>query len=279
MKKLIKPTIGCKKENLIKYLTFKKKPKNEIDFGLLKKKYIRYYFKCKLCGHLLASHKKELFDNLYENIYFESTYKSNDHLLKTFNKISKLPKTKSDNFHRIQRIKKMTKIFFGAKKISVLDVGSGTGIFPLKIMSKMHEVSSIEPNKVCANFIKIKSKSKIKVFNADFLKLSIKKLKKYNLITFNKALEHVEKPLIFLNKSIKLLKKVNLIYVEVPDVLAIHDKKEGKEREEFGLGHHHVFSKKSLENLFKISKINLISIESIREPSGKYTLYAFGSKK
>ena len=76
MSKLINPSIGCKKKNLKKSITFNKKPKNEIDFGLLKKKYIRYYFKCKVCGHLLASHEKYLFDKLYDKIYFESTYKS-----------------------------------------------------------------------------------------------------------------------------------------------------------------------------------------------------------
>ena len=279
MRHLINPTIGCKKKNQFKYLTYKKKPKNEVDFGLLKRRYLRFYYKCNLCGHLVARHKKELFDQLYDKIYFESTYKSKKQLSKIFTKISKLPKSKSDNFHRVKRIKKMIKILFKKQKISILDIGSGTGIFPIKIMSKMYDVTSIEPSKACTDFIKKKSNLKIKVFNSDFLKIKINKLKKYNLITFNKVLEHVEQPLIFLKKSLKLLKKDNLIYVEVPDIKAIHDKKEGKEREEFGLGHHHVFSKKSLENVFKISKINLISIESIRETSGKYTVYAFGSKK
>ena len=65
----------------------------------------------------------------------------------------------------------------------------------------------------------------------------------------------------------------------MPDVDAINDKKEGKFREEFGLGHHHVFSLKSLKNTFKISKIKLVEMKRIREPSGKYTLFAFGEKR
>ena len=279
MTQLIKPTIGCKKRNQFKYLTFKKKPKNEIDFGLLRDKYLRYYYKCKICGHLVASHKKDLFNDLYDKIYFESTYKSKKQLSKIFNKISKLPKSKSDNFNRVIRIKDMINNFFNKEKITILDIGSGTGIFPIKMINKNCKISAIEPSKVCADFITEKSKSKIKVFNADFLKLKMERLDKYNLITFNKVLEHVEKPILFLKKSLKLLKKKNLIYIEVPDINAIKDKKEGKEREEFGLGHHHVFSIKSLQNLFKFSKINLIKIKRIREPSGKYTLYAFGSKK
>ena len=279
MEKEIKPTIGCKQENLFKYLIFNKKPKNEIDFGFSNKKYLRYYYKCKLCGHLTAKHKKYFFDKLYEDLYFESTYKTLTELNKTINKIKKLPSFKSDNYHRIKRIKKRIRLTFKKEKVDILDVGSGIGIFPIKMINTKFNISAIEPGKISASFIKMKSKSKIKVINGDFLEIKINKLKKYNLITFNKVLEHVEKPRAFLNKSLKLLKDKNLIYVEVPDANAIHDKKEGKEREEFGLGHHHVFTIKSLRNIFELSKIKLICIDRIREPSGKYTLYAFGMKK
>ena len=79
-----------------------------------------------------------------------------------------------------------------------------------------------------------------------------------------------------MKKAIKFLKKPNIIYIEVPDVNAIKDKKEGKNREEFALGHHHVFSKKSLYNLFVSCNLKVVKIKSIREPSGKYTLYGFG---
>ena len=83
--------------------------------------------------------------------------------------------------------------------------------------------------------------------------LPMPSVKKFDLVTFNKVLEHVEDHIFFLKKSIKLLKK-NLIYVEVPSVSAMNDK-QGKEREELHLTHHHVFSKQSLENIFQFSKI------------------------
>ena len=57
MSVFIEPTINCNKKNLFKYLTFKKKPKNEISFGLSKKQYLRYYYRCSECGHLIAMHK------------------------------------------------------------------------------------------------------------------------------------------------------------------------------------------------------------------------------
>ena len=70
MSTFIEPSIGCKKKNLIKYLTFKKKPKNEVSFGLTKKQYLRYYYRCKECGHLIAKHKKSFTSDLYKNELF-----------------------------------------------------------------------------------------------------------------------------------------------------------------------------------------------------------------
>jgi ubiquinone/menaquinone biosynthesis C-methylase UbiE len=275
----INPSIGCKKKNLKKYLIFKKKPKNEISFGLSKKQYLRYYYRCIECGHLIAKHKKYFFDNLYDKKYFESTYKSKVKLNEIFEKIKKLPPAKSDNYHRLKRVKKMANTILDEDKINLLDVGSGTGIFPIGMISQKYNITALEPNKESLDFIKIKSNSKIETIQADYLKIRVNKLKKYHLITFNKVLEHVEKPILFLKKSFKLLKKKNLVYIEVPDAFAINDKEEGKNREEFGLGHHHVFTKKSLENILEISNFKILSIRQIREPSSKYTIYAFASKK
>ena len=275
----INPSIDCKKKNLKKYLTFKKKPKNEISFGLSKKEYLRYYYRCGECGHLIAKHKKYFFDNLYDKKYFKSIYKSKKKLNEIFEKIKKLPPAKSDNYHRLKRIKKIANTVLGKGKIDLLDVGSGTGIFPIGMISKKYNITALEPNKESVDFIKMKSNSKIETIHGDYLKIRANKLKKYHLITFNKVLEHVEKPILFLKKTSKLLKKNNLIYIEVPDAFAINDKKEGKNREEFGLGHHHVFTKKSLESILKLSNFKIFSISQIREPSGKYTIYAFGSKK
>ena len=272
----IKPSIGCNKKNIYKYLTYKKKPKSEIDFGFSEKGYLRFYYKCKLCGHLIAKHKKSFFKNLYNDLYFKSTYKNPDFLNKTFNRIKALPKKKSDNKQRMIRIKKFLNKFTSIKKVQLLDVGSGTGIFPISIHNTKFKLTSIEPNKECVEFIKKKTNRKIKAISANFLKIPPKDLNKYHLITFNKVLEHVEAPKLFVKKAIKFLKKPNIIYIEVPDVNAIKDKKEGKNREEFALGHHHVFSKKSLYNLFISCNMKVVKIESIREPSGKYTLYGFG---
>ena len=71
------------------------------------------------------------------------------------------------------------------------------------------------------------------------------------------------------------LKKNGYIYIEVPDADSASQTKNGKHREEFYVDHLHIFSLKSLTNCLTKSKFNLLEINKIFEPSGKYTIYAF----
>ena len=62
----------------------------------------------------------------------------------------------------------------------------------------------------------------------------------FDLVSFNKVLEHVHDPVEMLASVDRLLVPGGLVYVELPDGEAAEV--EGKEREEFLLGHMHVFS-------------------------------------
>ena len=63
------------------------------------------------------------------------------------------------------------------------------------------------------------------------------------------------------------------IYLELPDGTAAS--KIGYSREEFFIDHYYVFSKKSLTLLIKRAGYEIMDIKKIREPSGKFTLFAF----
>ena len=67
-----------------------------------------------------------------------------------------------------------------------------------------------------------------------------------------------------------LLLPDGMVYVELPDGEGAEV--EGKEREEFLLGHVHIFSAVSFSLLALRSKLTLLRMERLREPSGKYTL-------
>ena len=66
------------------------------------------------------------------------------------------------------------------------------------------------------------------------------------------------------------------MYIEVPDVVAAY---KGKNRQEFGLEHFHVFSVSSLDIMINKAGFKTNHINRIQDPSGKYTLYAFAQKK
>lgn len=99
--------------------------------------------------------------------------------------------------------------------------------------------------------------------------------KKYDLVTLNKVLEHIKNPINLLKTLKKKLKNKGYLYVEVPDIMASN---KGKNRQEFGLEHFHVFSISSLERILTNSGFIVQKIARIHEPSDKYTLYVFAKK-
>ena len=103
------------------------------------------------------------------------------------------------------------------------------------------------------------------------------KKKKFDFISFNKIIEHIQKPEIFV-KDFLLLTKINgLIYIEVPSIKALSDKI-GILREEFFIEHFHVFSRESLSFFLKRLKLKILFINDIVEKSNKYTLIALAQK-
>ena len=106
---------------------------------------------------------------------------------------------------------------------------------------------------------------------ADFMQADIDE--KFDVITFNKVLEHIEDPISMLTQSKKYLKEGGFVYVELPDgEVAAQD---GANREEFTIDHIHVFSLTSQSLLADSAGYTTISIERLKEPSTKYTLRSF----
>jgi 2-polyprenyl-3-methyl-5-hydroxy-6-metoxy-1,4-benzoquinol methylase len=259
----------CKKNNFIKKFEYFTPPKGETKYFININKYYRYYLQCNYCNHYFSISEIKL-KNHYSSKYNEATYSGN--LKKNFEKIKNLPHNKSDNYFRVMRVadfvnREIRKI----KKKTLLDVGSGLGIFPYAISDKHFICTALDPDKLSC--LHLKNNLKINAIHGDFLKKRIKN--KYDVITFNKVIEHVKKPEKMLLRAKSILKKNGIIYIEVPDVLA---GKKGKNREEFHIDHLHVFSKKSLFFLAKNINLNLKKVKSIREPSGKFTIYAFLTK-
>ncbi len=244
------------------------KPREETNFNIKKKNYERFYIECKNCFHLYSIMSFNL-DDLYNKNYSKFTYGKK--ILKTFIKIKNLPKIKSDNFFRVKRfVNFCRKNKLEDKKF--LDIGSGTGIFPYQLRENNMDISCIEKD---INLKKhLKRNLSLKVIENHHNDRKLKS--KFDVISINKVLEHVEKPNIFLQKISNFLRKNGYIYFEVPDAeLAA---KKSKNREELFVEHIHGFSKKSTKLLFTTNYFSVLKIKSIIEPSGKYTIYGFAKK-
>ena len=262
---MFKSCTCCDSKNLSIVKTFKKPPNTEPNYKI--KKYFRKLFKCLDCNHFYNLSKVDM-NKIYEKDYSKISYGEIlwIKLLKIYNL-----KKKSDNFHRVNRILQNYKKFNKSKNFSVLDIGSGFGLF-LYVLKKKNNIwnyEAIEPDENNVKFIK--EELKIKTTKGFIEKISTSK--KFNLITLNKVLEHTKKPLEVMKKLKKNLKNKGQIYLEVPDGESAT--KHGYTREEFFIDHHHVFSKKSLIYLMDKSGYQIISLKKIKEPSGKYTLFAF----
>tara|TARA_Y100000389_G_scaffold204942_1_gene261060 strand:- start:3202 stop:4431 length:1230 start_codon:yes stop_codon:yes gene_type:complete len=261
----------CKnvKKNISTIFTYTCRPKEEPDYKI--KNYNRKIVQCKECKHFFAVHKINT-STLYKKNYSHISHGKN--LMIKFKKIINL-KDNSDNFYRINRILSFFKKLKN-KRINLLDVGSGLGIFLYVLKKRVNwKLSGIEPDLNFYNFSK--KDLSLKIYNNTFNKKKFNE--KFDIITLNKVIEHVKDPDQFLKEISKLLKKNGYVYIEVPDGVAARESKENKNREEFYLDHLHIFSLRSLKNCLVKNKFNLLNIQSIQEKSGKYTIFAFAQLK
>ena len=260
----------CSSPSFIDAVRYDTPPSGETNFQISKDKYHRTYKQCENCGHYRSHHDLDL-TNLYDGEYVNSTY--GDSMAATFKKIIQLPKEKSDNQGRVDFLRSFIKSKkFNCEVIKVLDVGSGLGVFPYLGKLSGWDMTALDPDPRAAKHIR--DISGIATLNVDFLKSKLEK--KFDLITFNKVLEHVENPKEFLTHARSNLRTEGIIYVEVPDGEEAF-KNNGYSSEEFYIEHLHVFSLASLALLISRVGLNCVHISRIKEPSGKFTLRALAN--
>ena len=142
----------------------------------------------------------------------------------------------------------------------MIDIGSGTGIFPYSLTKKKFKSYLFRARQ--KSFKSFEKNLKLNVIKKkNLLKNKIKK--KIPVVTLNKVLEHIDIPFLFMNSINKILKDKGTVYIEVPDTISAS--KLGYEREEFFVEHIHGFSKKSLKFLFDQTNFKMKLIKKILE--------------
>jgi SAM-dependent methyltransferase len=267
-----KPTLECPCEN--RFLepradfAYTERPNGEVPYKIIGA-YRREYQECQLCGHWFSHHDLDL-TKLYEGAYVDTSYR--DGLRTAYDRVRKLKRGQSDNIERVERILKFAErhINTGGRGRTLLDVGSGLGVFPAAMKDEGWDCTALETD--ARSVQHAREVVGVTAVLGDFITAS-RGLGEFDLITFNKVLEHVENPTALLRASARHLRSNGIVYVELPD--GENASHEGKGREEFFIEHHHVFSAASTTLLAKRAGFRVLELKVLREPSTKFTLCAF----
>ncbi len=244
-------------------------PDGETRFDLGGEKYHRRYDRCELCGHCFSVNKMNMV-GLYKGNYVASTYGTK--MRDIFQKIVSLPIEQSDNAGRIKYVREFASTYFGRKApVNLLDVGAGLGVFPHVVKQQGWSCTAIDPDPHAVEHMR--NVVGVHALQGDFM--DIQNLGGFDIVTFNKVLEHVQDPVRMLAKAKEFLAPKGLVYVELPDGDAAA--LEGADREEFFIEHLHVFSFNSVSLMGERAGLTALQVERVREPSGKYTIRSFFS--
>jgi SAM-dependent methyltransferase len=255
----------CGAESLELAFSYDEPPAGETSFGLAPDEYSREYLRCPRCGHYVARLSIPV-ERLYTGAYVDATYDSAAGLERTYRHIMELPPERSDNQQRVKRIVERL-----GRSGSVLDVGSGLGVFPARMAESGWQVTALDPDERAVEHTR--TLVGVDAVRADFLEAE--DLGSFDLVTLNKVLEHVPDPVAMLAHTRDFLNPGGTVYVEVPDAEGAAADADGPGREEFFIEHLHVFSDRSLRLLAERGGFDADAVERLREPSGKYTLVAF----
>lgn len=268
---------GCRK--WVSRFTFTKRPPKEVAFSTyLTSEYRRELLQCDVCNHFISRHSMGS-SFLYDGDYTTSNYGAKG-LKSVFDAILSLPHEESDNYARAMYVIKFVESWSNLKSSgihkdspSIVDIGSGLCVFLWQIQESRpnwkltaldsdaaaceHARQTVGINAICGDITRFETTSR------------------FDCVSLIKVLEHSEDPYSMLMRAIKLMKTDGLLYIEVPNGLAAW--KDGPDREEFTIDHPNIFSPESLVHLVHSCGLNLVELQTLREPSSKYTIRAFTS--
>ena len=258
----------CEGAYFVTAFTYDCPPEGEVRFQATASSYHRRVLQCSLCGHFCGSHSLDL-AGLYTGDYVSSTYGGG--LRAAYERILALPPLRSDNHARVERVRAFAASrWAGARpRPTILDVGSGLCVFLAGMHAAGWLCTALDPDERAVDHAR--TVVGIDAIQGDFHTSA--DLGSFDVVTFNKVLEHVPDPVRMLSRAARYLKPGGFVYLEVPDGEAAAA--EGQGREEFFVDHWHAFSPMSLALLVRKAGLSTIAIERLREPSTKFTLRAF----
>ena len=249
----------------------------ELSMGVTPDGYMRRYYECEKCGCFSSDldHHAPLSDAFNKNYY---EHVDGETISGKFERVMAMGADQSDNWHRVERVlstvDRLRESFSLVKGNQLLDVGSGTGVFlgHMKRVRPEFQGIALEPDEKACEHLEEVLEAKVVcdvlrpgLFSAEF-----------DILTFNRVMEHLPDPLDVLNLGLKSLKKGGMVYIEVPDTLthSIY----GSTHPEFGSAHLTIYHSLGLEEMLSRAGFAVLEKMRVREPSGKLTLFAMATR-
>lgn len=224
-------------------------------------------------NHFVSRHAMTVATD-YRGDYVNATYGDDAGLRAAFERVIALPPERSDNAGRIARIRAFAAAQSSFDKaVRLLDVGAGLGVFPHSVKREGWHCTAIDPDERAVAHMR--DHVGVEAIAGDFI--TVGGLGQFDIVTFNKVLEHVDDPIAMLERARQFVAPGGFVYLELPDgeMAALA----GAGREEFFVEHLHVFSFASIVMLAERAGFRPMLVERLEEPSTKFTLRAFLSKK
>lgn len=249
----------------------------ERSIGVSEEGYQRSWVECSVCGTATNELPHDSAEKLsvLRSAYYEVDF-ANSNIAEKYSRVMALPAEQSDNAGRVVRVIDFARQWFlSDAKPNVLDIGAGTGVFLSRLIDQTGGVwpcLGLEPDPQAATHLR--QLGKFEVMEAMYQ--GQPQLKDFGIITLNKVLEHISTPVEFLEMVVGSMRRDDsLIYIEVPDKLTTRLRPASDNI--LGALHCHLYDPMSIAYLAKQAGIEILRIDRIVEPSGKLTVYAFGT--
>lgn len=256
----------------------------EIAAGISKRDAVRFWALCGSCGcavHVMPKAHQDALASL-ETSYYAVDLGNQAQLAKKYRYIMSLPSSESDNAQRVARVLEYVKSQGTGKEsthLRLCDIGSGLGIFLARVNEvcsdygiKSLEAIGVEPDATAHQFSLEQNAFESR---RGYFPEAIGSAR-FDLITLNKVLEHVDRPMKLLQSCLSHVVPEGLVYVEVPCVSNAIEKR--VDDNALGSLHRNLYSSESLARLMARVGFSSIVSRRIEEPSGKLTVYAFARR-
>jgi SAM-dependent methyltransferase len=164
--------------------------------------YLRTWYECRGCGLLINVGPPFDRAQVYGNTYYDRSIEK-ESVAERYARIMALPPSKSDNYLRAARVRDEILSLDGSRPGwrrnlgQVLDVGAGSGVFLARFqqLASDWQCTAIEPNPDACEHLRTLPGIQVvgNFFAPDIFS------ERFELVTLNKVLEHVQDPVTFLS--------------------------------------------------------------------------------